>query len=90
MMSSIGIKVCVTDTAGQILWNDIVNTELDLGEEHNIASIYVEDTTATIISLKNTYKTAVPIPAASSTAVVTTTGNHVITFTPSYKIYSFI
>ena len=88
-MSEMNIRVCVTDTAGQILWNDPINDELDLGEEHNIASIYVGNTAATIISLKNAYKIAVPIPVPSSIAGVTT-GAPVISFTPTYKIYSFI
>lgn len=88
-MSEMNIRVCVTDTAGQILWNNTINDELDLGEEHNIASIYVGNTAATIISLKNAYKIAVPIPVPSSIAGVTT-GAPVISFTPTYKIYSFI
>jgi hypothetical protein len=86
-MDVFGIKVCVTDTAGQILWDDIANGEFDLGEEHNIASIYVGDTTTSIISLKNAYRTAVPIPTPSSTAAVTI---GTTTFTPTYRIYSFI
>ena len=88
-MSEMNIRVCVTDTAGQILWNNTINDELDLGEEHNIASIYVGNTAATIISLKNAYKIAVPIPVPSSIAGVTT-GAPVISFTPSYRVYSFI
>jgi hypothetical protein len=87
MMSVMNIKVCVTDTAGQILWDNIVNSEIDLGEEHNIASIYVGDTAATIVALNNTYRVAVPIPTPSSTAAVTIGTS---TFTPTYKIYPFI
>ena len=89
-MSLMNIRVCVTDTAGQILWNDIINNEnneLDLGEEHNIASIYVGNTAATIVALKNTYRAAMPIPTPSSTAAFTIGTS---TYTPTYKIYSFI
>ena len=81
-----GKKVCITDTAGQILYNDTANGIIDLQEEHNIASIYVEDTTTTI-TLQDTYGVAKSIPTPSPTGSVTIGS---ITFTPTYRIYSFI
>jgi hypothetical protein len=81
-----GKKVCVTDTIGQILYNDTANDKIDLQEEHNIASIYVEGI-GTTITLQDTYGVAKSIPIASPTASVTIGP---VTFTPTYKIYSFI
>ena len=85
-----GKKVCVTDTIGQILYNDIANDKIDLQEEHNIASIYVEGI-GTTITLQDTYGVAKSIPIPSPTGSVTigpVTGP--VTFTPTYRIYSFI
>jgi len=84
--SPTGRNVCITDTAGQILWNAIANSEIDLGEEHNIASIYVNGTT-TSITLRDTYRASKAVPTPSSTAAITI---GTTTFTPTYRVYSFI
>lgn len=81
-----GKKVCVTDTIGQILYNDTANDKIDLQEEHNIASIYVEGI-GTTITLQDTYGVAKSIPIPSPTGSVTIGP---VTFTPTYRIYSFI